>query len=71
MKKTLGKNLKQDDERAYRLLLTRYTKTGIAELLGIRKQAITRWTSVPLKYVRTLSEATGIPKKNLRPSDFS
>jgi hypothetical protein len=61
----------EDDERAYRLFLSRYTKTQIAGILGITKQAVSRWMTVPLKYVRQLSEATGISKRKLRPSDFA
>lgn len=48
-----------------------YTKTQIAGLLGISKQAITRWDAVPLRYARVLSEKTGIPKTDLLPSEFS
>ena len=56
---------------AYARLLDRFTKTQIAEMLGISKQAITRWKAVPLKYVRPLSEKTGIPKADLLPSEFA
>jgi len=60
------------DEMAYhRLLMAGYTKMALADIIGVRKQAISRWTTVPLKYVRTISEATGIPKANLRPSDYT
>ena len=60
------------DEEAYaRLLASGVTKTSIAKALGIRKQAITRWKTIPLRHVKKLSEATGIPKVFLRPSDFS
>lgn len=48
-----------------------FTKTQIAEMLGISKQAITRWKAVPLKYVRPISEKTGIPKADLLPSEFA
>ena len=63
-----------NDRDAYERLLSPkyygYTKMGIAAMLGITKQAVTRWQDVPLKYVSALSEATGIPKADLRPSDF-
>jgi hypothetical protein len=63
---------KTPDEEAYqRLLDAGITKTKIAMILGVSKQAITRWTTVPLRHVRVISEATGISKKTLRPSDFS
>mgnify|MGYP000305345706 FL=1 len=65
------------DQDAYARLLAPdpegygYTKTQIAEMLGISKQAITRWNAVPLRYVRTIHEKTGIPKSELLPSEFS
>ena len=65
------------DELAYAILLAPkptgrgYTKTQIAEMLGISKQAITRWKAVPLKYVRPLNEKTGIAKADLLPSEFA
>ena len=60
------------DELAYqRLLKAGITKTKLAMIVGVSKQAITRWTTVPLRHVRIVSEATGITKKKLRPSDFS
>ena len=64
------------DEAAYARLLAPppagygLTKTKIAEHLGIHKQGITRWTKVPLKHVRVLSEKTGIPRDKLLPSEF-
>jgi hypothetical protein len=60
------------DETAYQeLLAAGVTKTKLAKIVGVSKQAITRWTTVPLRHVRIVSEATGITKKKLRPSDFS
>jgi ParB-like chromosome segregation protein Spo0J len=61
------------DREAYRRLLEEhgYTKMSIAKILGISKQAITRWEEIPLKHVKKLSEATGIRKADLRPSDFA
>lgn len=62
------------NREAYRRLLSPnyygYSKRRIALMLGITKQAVTRWTEVPIKYVTPLSQATGIPKADLRPSDF-
>jgi hypothetical protein len=68
---------KISDTAAYARLLAEkpkgygFTKTQIAGFLGISKQAITRWRAVPLKYVRPLSEATGIAKADLLPSEFA
>jgi hypothetical protein len=64
----------KNDREAYERLLSPdyygYTKMAIGAMLGITKQAVSRWDTVPLKYVTQLSEATGIPKADLRPSDF-
>lgn len=59
------------DRAAYQRLLKRHTKMELAAMVGITKQAVTRWETVPVKYVRTISLATGISKRSLRPSDFS
>lgn len=48
-----------------------FTKTYLAGLVGISKQALTRWEAVPMKYVVPLSKMTGIPKAELLPSVFS
>ena len=62
----------KEDKAAYASLLARgYTRTHIAEILGISKQAITRWEVIPLKHVTKLSNATGIPRKHLRPSEYT
>lgn len=63
------------DRQAYQRLLSPryygYSKADVARMLGIRRQAITRWENIPLKYVREISEVTGIPREFLRPSDFA
>jgi hypothetical protein len=73
MKKHRTKPKHPSDEEAYHWLLSveGLTKSQLARIVGVRKQAVTRWTAVPLKYVRVIHETTGIPKKRLRPSDFS
>jgi hypothetical protein len=71
MRGTMRKPKTSDEEAYQRLLAAGITKTRLAMILGVSKQAITRWTTVPLRHVRAVSEATGISKKNLRPSDFS
>lgn len=66
---------KSTDEQAFEHLLSPegygFTKTQLAEMVGISKQALTRWDKVPLKYVRVIHEKTGIPKRFLLPSEFS
>jgi hypothetical protein len=63
------------DEEAYQRLLSPqfygYKKVEIAKFVGLPKQSLTRWKSVPVNYVTRLHEATGIPKEHLRPSDFA
>ena len=67
----------QKDKAAYQRLLAAppkghgFTKTQLAEIVGISKQALTRWEAVPLKYVRVIHEKTGIPRADLLPSEFS
>lgn len=46
-------------------------KTKIAEIIGVKKQAINRWRDIPAKYVTAIHKETGIPKAELRPSDFA
>lgn len=68
---------KNPDVAAYQRLLAPppegygMTKTKIAGMLGVSKQAITRWEAVPLRYVVELSQKTGIPKSDLLPSVFT
>jgi hypothetical protein len=65
------------DQVAYRILIAEkpkghgYTKGQLARMLGITKQAITRWDAVPVKYVVALSEKTGLSKADLLPSLFA
>jgi hypothetical protein len=62
----------RNDREAYRNLLRRgYTRVQLAEILGISRQAITRWKVIPLKHVTKLSKAIGISREHLRPSDYT
>jgi hypothetical protein len=64
-------NITLTDEQAYaRLLASGVTKTSLAKIIGIKKQAVTRWTSIPVKYVKKISDSTGVSRASLRPSDF-
>jgi len=43
---------------------------GLSELsrrLGVTRQAVSNWNKVPFKYIRSISEMTGIPREKLRP----
>ena len=46
-------------------------KVRIAEIVGVSRQAISKWTEIPARYVTEIHNATGIPKAALRPSDFA
>lgn len=39
----------------------------LAAHLGITRSAVAQWQVVPLKYIREVSQATGIPRSKLRP----
>lgn len=65
------------DKQAYERLLAPkpkghgYTKTQLAGMIGVSKQALTRWKTVPLQHVVAISKLTGIPKAELLPSVFA
>jgi len=67
---------KLTDEAAFERLIAPkpdghgYTKKQLGEMVGISKQAVTRWKAVPTRYVLALSKATGISKAKLLPSLF-
>lgn len=48
-----------------------FTKTQLAGMVGVSKQALTRWKAVPINYVVPIHKLTGIPKAELLPSVFS
>lgn len=59
------------DEEAFERLLASHSKTQIARMIGKTKQAVGRWNEVPVRYVSIIHRETGIPKAELRPSDFA
>jgi len=63
------------DEEAFADLTAKdgwgWTKTQVADFLGISKQAVSKWKTLPVKYVTVINQKTGIPKAHLRPSDFA
>lgn len=58
------------DRQGLLLVLEHTTKAEIAKHLGIRKQNLTRWKSVPAKYVNQISDLTGLPREYILPSVF-
>jgi DNA-binding transcriptional regulator YdaS (Cro superfamily) len=43
------------------------SRQGLARLLGISKQAVCKWTSVPSRQIIRIEAATGVPRELLRP----
>lgn len=41
--------------------------TGLAEYLGVSKQAVSQWKHIPLRYLKLISKETGISRRKLRP----
>jgi len=42
----------------------------LARRLGIKVQSIQQWKEIPAKRLRAVEEATGVPRKELRPDLF-
>lgn len=39
----------------------------LAEYLGVSRSAVHQWQNIPLRYLKEISEVTGIPRSKLRP----
>lgn len=59
------------NQQAYQALLKKYSRGAIAEMAGVSKQAVTKWQSVPLIRVHTISQNSGIPPEELLPEPYS
>jgi hypothetical protein len=46
-------------------------QTKLAKELGVTRQAISKWRHVPLKYVRRVSQFTGLSLAVLRPDIYA
>jgi len=46
------------------------TQSALAKELGVSRQSVCQWLRVPLKYVRRISEFTGISPAVLRPDIY-
>jgi DNA-binding transcriptional regulator YdaS (Cro superfamily) len=42
----------------------------LATELGISRQAVSRWTKIPMRHLATISEFTGMQPHELRPDVF-
>ncbi len=59
------------NERAFQKLLKSHTQADVARMVNLSKQAINAWSEVPPKFVKKISEITGIPREELNPELFS
>lgn len=59
------------NQAAYQALLQRYSKALIAEMAGVTRQYITKWDTVPLKFVPLISAKSGIPPEKILPDPYS
>jgi DNA-binding transcriptional regulator YdaS (Cro superfamily) len=53
--------------KVYKKMLT---KTNLATQLGISRQAVSKWVSVPVHHVITIESLTGISRHELRPDIY-
>lgn len=46
------------------------SQNALAKKLGITRQAVCAWEKVPMRWIKTISEMTGIPRKLIRPDIY-
>jgi len=59
------------DEEGYALVLTKTTKSQIANHLGVKRQSLTRWKRVPPHHIAEVARLTGLPREYISPSLFA
>jgi hypothetical protein len=64
-------DMKQSDPILLDVFRAYGTQTAIAKELGVTRQAISKWRHVPLKYVRRVSQFTGLSPAVLRPDIYA
>ena len=52
-------------EKGLKLAIERCGVSRIAKAVGLSRQAVSRWESVPEKYMKTVQEVTGYSKSAL------
>jgi DNA-binding transcriptional regulator YdaS (Cro superfamily) len=43
---------------------------ALARIVGVAHPAVFHWTSIPIRHLLKIEEATGIPRERLRPDIF-
>lgn len=64
------KEVKQRDPALQSILEKRGMAVKLATKIGIRPQAISAWTRVPVARVLVVEEVTGVPRHVLRPDVY-
>lgn len=63
--------MRYDRDPAIMAVLFKYgNAVKLATHLGITRQAVSRWTKIPMKHLSAISEFTGIPRQELRPDVY-
>lgn len=58
------------DQEAYALVLSKVSKSNLAQACGISRQAVQRWEVVPAKYLKQVASAAGLSPRHVLPSLF-
>ncbi len=58
------------NQAAFQALIEQHSKASIARMIGSTKQYISYWEEVPVKYVATISNITGIPPHKILPNPY-
>ena len=70
LKERLKRVAPKSNQRAMEKMFEKYPRAEIARWIGISRQAVSQWKEIPPKFVKLLSEKTGIPKSELIPELF-